>query len=163
MSKKGFVKTNAMRLLEQAGLAYTPHSYEGTASLSAEEVARVLGVDPARVFKTLVTLGKSGEHYVFVLPAVGELDLKKAAQACGEKSVAMLKQKDLLLTTGYVHGGCSPLGMKKEFPTVIDASAEDQPTILVSAGKIGFQMEVEPRALAAAFAFRFADLTQEKM
>ena len=144
MSKKGFVKTNAMRLLEQAGLAYTPHSYEGTASLSAEEVARVLGVDPARVFKTLVTLGKSGEHYVFVLPAVGELDLKKAAQACGEKSVAMLKQKDLLPTTGYVHGGCSPLGMKKIFLHILMRVRKISPRFWSVPGKSAFRWRWNP-------------------
>ena len=112
-------------------------------------VARSLGLDPDRVFKTLVTRGASGGYYVFDIPVAATLDLKKAARAVGEKSVAMLPSKELLPLTGYVHGGCSPVGMKKPFPTVFHRSALDQETILVSAGKIGFQVEVRPGDLIA--------------
>ena len=106
-------KTNVMRLLDQQGLPYAVHDYSHTDALSGAEVASVLGQDPERVFKTLVTVGRSGQHYVFVIPVLRELDLKKAAAASGEKSIAMVKSKELLPLTGYIHGGCSPIGMKK--------------------------------------------------
>ena len=134
-------KTNVMRLLEQKKISYTPHFYGGTKAISGVEVAKVLGQDPDRVFKTLVTTAKSGEHYVFMVPVERELDLKKAAKAVHEKSIEMLKSKELLSLTGYIHGGCSPIGMKKQFKTVIDKSAENFDTIFFSAGKIGCQVE----------------------
>ena len=112
-------KTNVMRVLDQKKVPYAAHSYEPDASLSGEDIARILNEDAVKVFKTLVTQGKSGQYYVFVIPVKGELDLKKAAKAAGEKAVSMIKQKELLPLTGYVHGGCSPVGMKKQFPTFI--------------------------------------------
>ena len=137
-------KTNVMRLLDQQGIVYESHCYEGTGAVSGAEVAQVLGQDPDRVFKTLVTEGKSGQHYVFVIPVLAELDLKKAAAAAGEKSIAMVKSKELLPLTGYVHGGCSPIGMRKPFPTFVEESAILFDRILFSAGKIGYQVEIDP-------------------
>lgn len=139
-----------MRLLDQKKVAYECHSYEPDASLSGEEIAGILGEDPAQVFKTLVTQGRSGTYYVFVIPVEGELDLKKAAAACGEKSVAMIKQKELLPLTGYVHGGCSPIGMKKPFRTFLHESATQFDKIFVSAGKVGYQIGLSPADLIAA-------------
>ncbi len=133
-------KTNALRILEKEGAAYVLHTYQGGA-LSGKEVARVLGEEPDRVFKTLVAFAAPARYYVFVIPVAAELDLKKAAKAAGEKSVEMLPQKQLLPATGYVHGGCSPVGMKKLFPTFFDDSARDK-VIFVSAGKVGMQAEV---------------------
>ena len=133
-------KTNVMRILEQKKIAYQPHSYVTTDAVSGTEVAAVLGQDPKRVFKTLVTVAKSGNHYVFVIPVEKELDLKKAAKAVGEKSIDMVKSKELLGLTGYIHGGCSPIGMKKFFKTVIDKSAQNFDTIIFRAGKIGYQV-----------------------
>ncbi len=118
-------KTNVMRVLDGKKIPYESHTYEQDATLSGEEIAGILGEDPRRVFKTLVTRGKSGAYYVFVVPVREELDLKKAAKACGEKAVAMIKQKELLPLTGYVHGGCSPIGMKKQFPTYIHESVAE--------------------------------------
>ena len=153
-------KTNVMRILAQAKIEYAAHSYgDGKTALSGAEVAAELGQDPACVFKTLVTMGRSGEHYVFMIPVLAELDLKKAATAAGEKSVEMIKQKDLLPLTGYVHGGCSPIGMKKPFPTFIDRSAEGQKTIFFSAGRIGAQVEMDPSELAALVKASFRSLT----
>lgn len=134
-------KTNVMRLLEQKKVPYTAHYYGDTDAVSGVEVAAVLGEDPARTFKTLVTTAGSGEHYVFMVPVERELDLKKAAKAVQEKNIEMLKAKELLPLTGYIHGGCSPVGMKKRFRTVIDKSAETFDTILFSGGKIGYQVE----------------------
>ena len=136
----GTEKTNAMRLLERGGAAYRVHTYGGGA-LSGTEVAAALGEEVSRVYKTLVTCAAPGRYYVFVIPAAEELDLKKAARAAGEKSVEMLPQRERLPRTGYVHGGCSPLGMKKAFPTFLDESAEGK-TIFVSGGKVGVQVEV---------------------
>ena len=135
-------KTNVMRILDKAKVQYKYYSYADTDAISGADVAKVLQQNPEQVFKTLVTTSKSGNHYVFMLPVEKELDLKKAAQAVGEKSVEMLKQKDLLPLTGYVHGGCSPIGMKKFFKTVIDSSAKNFGTIIFSAGKIGYQVEL---------------------
>ncbi len=135
-------KTNVMRLLEQKKIPYETRILENAENLTGEEIAEKLGEDPAQAFKTLVTTGKTGNHYVFVVPVCAELDLKKAANAASEKSIEMLKQKDLLPLTGYVHGGCSPIGMKKFFPTVIDASAKNYDTIYFSAGKIGHQVKI---------------------
>jgi len=130
MSKnKNEEKTNVMRVLDQANISYLPHFYGDTDAISGKEVAEVLKQDPERLFKTLVAVGKSGEHYVFMVPAEVELDLKKAAKSVGEKNIEMIKTKDLLPLTGYVHGGCSPIGMKKSFKTIIDYSADNYETI----------------------------------
>ena len=155
---KGGEKTNVMRVLEAKKIAYTSHSYEPDAGLSGEEIAGLLGEDPERVFKTLVTKGKSGQHYVFVIPVGAELDLKKAAKASGEKAIAMIPQKELLPLTGYVHGGCSPIGMKKAFPTFLHASAKKYETMCVSAGKVGMQIELKPEDLAETVRCAFAEL-----
>ena len=152
-------KTNVMRILEQKKIAYQPHSYVTTDAVSGTEVAAVLGQDPKRVFKTLVTVAKSGNHYVFVIPVEKELDLKKAAKAVGEKSIDMVKSKELLGLTGYIHGGCSPIGMKKFFKTTIDSTAENCETFCVSAGKIGYQVELSPKDLAKVIRYQMADLT----
>ena len=138
-----------MRVLEQKKVPYQGHTYphDGETAPDGVSVARSLGQDPACVFKTLVTRGVSGGYYVFDIPVAATLDLKKAAKAVGEKSVTMLPSKELLPLTGYVHGGCSPVGMKKQFPTVFHDSCLEQETIYVSAGKIGFQVEVAPQAL----------------
>lgn len=140
-------KTNVMRVLDGKKITYGSHSYEPDASMSGEEIAKLLGEDPQKVFKTLVTQGKSGAFYVFVIPVESELDLKKAAKASGEKSVSMIKQKELLPLTGYVHGGCSPIGMKKHFPTFIHDTAVGYDKVFVSAGKVGFQIELAPADL----------------
>ena len=141
MAKK-LEKTNAMRILAAAGLPHTLHSYDDSTAVSGVEVAAQLGEDPDHVFKTLVTQGKSGEHFVFMIPVAQERDIKKAAKACGEKSVAMIKSRDLLPTTGYVHGGCSPIGMKKPFPTYCDETCVLFDTIIFSGGRIGTQIEM---------------------
>ena len=158
MSKKE-EKTNVMRVLEQKNIPYTPHAYDPDAGLDGVSVARQLGQDPETVFKTLVARGASGGLYVFDIPVGDSLDLKKAAKAVGEKSIAMLPQKELLPLTGYVHGGCSPVGMKKQYPTVFDETAELFGTICVSAGKIGFQVEAAPAALMELVGASTADLT----
>lgn len=134
------------------------HSYEPDATMSGEEIAGILGEEPEKVFKTLVTQGKSKAYYVFVVPVKEELDLKKAAKAAGEKSVSMIKQKELLPLTGYVHGGCSPLGMKKRFPTFIHESAPQFDRVFVSAGKVGFQIELAPEDLIKAADCKVADI-----
>ena len=158
MAKEKTEKTNVMRLLEQKGIPYTPHDYRASGAVGGTEVAAALDEVPARVFKTLVTQGASGGHYVFVIPVAEELDLKKAAKAVGEKSIAMLPQKELLPLTGYLHGGCSPIGMKKPFPTVLHQSAAEQESIYVSAGKVGFQVEVAPADLQKMLPMRLADV-----
>ena len=151
-------KTNVMRILSQNKIGYKAYYYGDGTALSGAEVAAELGQNPVRVFKTLVTVGKTGEHYVFVIPVLGELDLKKAARAAGEKNIEMIKQKELLPLTGYVHGGCSPIGMKKQFRTFIDSSAEGCETIFFSAGKIGAQVEVAPQNLIRLIGAGFAEL-----
>ena len=156
-------KTNVMRLLDQRKVPYVPHAYphgEGEAP-DGLAVARAVGRDPAQVFKTLVARGASGALYVFDIPVAATLDLKKAARAVGEKSVAMLHQKELLPLTGYVHGGCSPVGMKKQYPTVFHETAEILDTIMVSAGKIGYQVELSPADLMELVGAETADLTVE--
>ena len=156
-------KTNVMRLLEQKKVPYTPHQYphqEGMA-VDGATVAAVLGRAPASVFKTLVTRGATKANYVFVVPVLAELDLKKAARAVGEKSIEMIHVKELTPLTGYVRGGCSPIGMKKRFKTVLDQSAADQAAILVSAGKIGCQVELAPGDLAGLVGAGFADIIKE--
>ena len=161
MTKQAEKKTNAMRELERAGQSYEAHSFECPEAISGVEVARVLNEDPDCVFKTLVTVGKSGDHYVFMIPVAMELDLKKAAAAVGEKSVHMVKSKELLGLTGYVHGGCSPVGMKKQFPTVFHETAESLPQVAVSAGKIGYQVVCDPKDLMALLRAAAADLIVE--
>lgn len=154
-------KTNVMRILEQKGISYQPHFYGHTGAASGTEVAEILKEDPERVFKTLVTVGKSGQHYVFVIPVEKELDLKKAAKAVGEKSVAMLKAKELLPLTGYVHGGCSPIGMKKVFLTTIGQQVEGLERFFFSGGKIGAQVEMAPGDLKKVIRYQVADVTAE--
>ena len=152
-------KTNVMRILDQKKIKHQTHSYVGTGAISGTEVAEALGQNPECVFKTLVTIGKSKSNYVFVIPVEKELNLKKAAKAVGEKSVEMIKSKELLPLTGYIHGGCSPIGMKKCFKTVIDISAERCETIIFSAGKIGYQVEMSLEDLSKVIRFTTADLT----
>lgn len=152
-------KTNAIRELDAARLPYQARFFEGTEALSGVEVARKLGLDQDRVFKTLVTRGKSGTYRVFMIPVACELDLKKAASAAGEKAVAMIKSKELLPLTGYVHGGCSPIGMKKPFPTYIDETAELYESIFFSGGRIGCQLEMALEDLRAIVPAETADLT----
>ena len=137
-------KTNVCRVLDAKKISYELHTYEPVATMSGEQIADILGENPEKVFKTLVTQGKSGAYYVFVVPVKAELDLKKAAKEAGEKAVSMIKQKELLPLTGYVHGGCSPIGMKKQFPTFIHATATNYDHIFVSAGKVGYQIELAP-------------------
>ncbi|MBE5917738.1 MAG: Cys-tRNA(Pro) deacylase [Pseudobutyrivibrio ruminis] len=151
-------KTNVMRVLDAKKISYESHSYEPDATMTGEEIAGVLGEPAEKVFKTLVTQGKTGAYYVFVVPVVEELDLKKAAKAAGEKSIAMIKQKDLLSLTGYVHGGCSPIGMKKQFPTFIHDTATAYDKVFVSAGKVGFQIELAPTDLIKVANIKSADL-----
>lgn len=155
-------KTNVMRVLEQHKIAYKPHEYpHGKDAIDGVSVAELLGQNPDQVFKTLVARGKSGGFHVFVIPVAKELDLKKAAKAAGEKSVEMVHVKELLGLTGYVRGGCSPVGMKKQLRTVFASQALAQETILVSAGKIGYQVEVAPQALIALVRAGTAELTIE--
>ena len=151
-------KTNAIRELDQLKIKYRFHSYSSTNAISGVEVASVLNQNPEKVFKTLVTTGKSGKHYVFMLPVAEELNLKKAAKVVGEKSVEMLKSKELLPLTGYIHGGCSPIGMKKFFKTTIDSSAQNFDTIIFSAGKIGYQVEMSLDELKKVIKFELKEL-----
>ncbi len=154
-------KTNVTRLLDKKKLPYKSHFYQTREALSGVEVARILGQDEKRVFKTLVTQAKSGKNYVFVIPVAKELDLKKAARAVGEKSIDMIKAKDLLPLTGYIHGGCSPIGMKKLFLTTIDESVLAWETFCFSGGRIGCQVEMAPGDLEKIVPYRTADLTVE--
>ncbi len=153
-------KTNVMRLLEQKKIPYKMHDYTSSGAIAGEEVARVLGENPDEVFKTLVTVGKSKQNYVFLVPVNKELNLKKAASAVGEKSIEMIKSKDLLGLTGYVHGGCSPIGMKKQFPTVVHNTAETMENILFSGGKIGVQVELKTEDFKKIINFKFADIAE---
>ncbi len=150
-------KTNVMRVFDAAGVKYEHYSFDAKQK-SGAEAARETGADPASVFKTLVTVGRSGEHYVFMIPVPAELDLKLAAAAAGEKSISMIKEKELLPLTGYVHGGCSPVGMKKQFRTFIDESAEAFDRIYFSGGKVGRQVSLDPRELEKVIRIERADL-----
>lgn len=152
-------KTNVMRILEQKKIKYTPHIYVESSAVNGIEIAEVLGEDPQKVFKTLVTESASRKHYVFMIPVNKELDLKKAAKASGEKKIDMLKAKELLPLTGYVHGGCSPIGMKKQFQTFIDKSVENFDKIYFSAGKIGYQVELLFSDLQSVINITVADIT----
>lgn len=151
-------KTNVMRVLESAKISYISHCYANTDAVSGIEVAQTLNQNPDKVFKTLVTVAKSKTYYVFLVPVKCELNLKKAAEHVGEKSIEMIKAKDLLSVTGYIHGGCSPIGMKKSFKTAIDISAVDFDTIIFSAGKIGYQVELKLDGLMKAIDFTLADI-----
>lgn len=153
------VKTNVMRILEKAGIAHRVHYYDPDKGIDGLSVASQLGQDPQSVFKTLVTQGKSRAFYVFVIPVGATLNLKRAASACGEKAIEMIPQKILLPTTGYIHGGCSPIGMKKAFPTFIDETAQLFDSICVSAGKIGVQAELAPDDLVLLTGAKYAELT----
>lgn len=155
-------KTNVMRLLEKGKVQYVSHNYENTGAVSGMEVATALGQDPDMAFKTLVTVGKTKNHYVFLVPVSRELDLKKAAKSVGEKNIEMIPQKELLPLTGYVHGGCSPIGMKKRFRTVIDASAANFDTILFSGGKIGMQVQTSLEELKKVLTFELHDICTDK-
>ena len=158
MAKSKEEKTNVMRTLEQKKIPYTAHSYDPEGPIDGVSVAQTLGQPPEQVFKTLVTKGASGAYYVFDIPVAENLDLKKAAKAVGEKSVAMLPQKELLPLTGYVHGGCSPVGMKKQFPTVFHETVNDLELVAVSAGKIGHQVQVKPADLLNLLRAKTADV-----
>ena len=158
MAKKE--KTNAMRILDQKKIQYIIHDYTESGVIAGEDVAKTLGESPEEVFKTLVTVGKTKQYYVFLVPVCKELNLKKAAKAVGEKNIEMIKAKELLPLTGYVHGGCSPIGMKKAFPTTIDASAQSLNKIYFSAGKIGLQVEVSVSDLNKIADFKFDDITE---
>ena len=161
MAKKKDEKTNVMRVLEQHNIPYTAHFYPADGPIDGVSVAAVLGQDPEQVFKTLVTKAASGNYYVFDIPVAENLDLKKAAKAVGEKSIAMIPQKDLLPLTGYIHGGCSPVGMKKQFPTVFHETLVLFDTICVSAGKNGAQIEAAPQDLIQLLGAAAADITVE--
>lgn len=154
-------KTNVMRILDQKTINYKSHSYADTDAVSGIDVAKVLNQDPKKVFKTLVTVSGSNKNYVFVIPVEKELNLKKAARAVGEKSIDMLKSKDLLPLTGYIHGGCSPIGMKKSFPTIIEQSAAKHDTIIFSAGKIGYQVELSLEDLKKVINFTLSDVCDD--
>ena len=164
MAKQKEEKTNVMRILEQKGIPFTPHTYphEDGVAVDGVTVARSMGQDPECVFKTLVARGASKAIYVFDIPVEDTLDLKKAAKAVGEKSIAMLHQKELLPLTGYVHGGCSPVGMKKQYPTVFHETALDYDTIYISGGRIGAQVELAPRALLDLLGASTADIVVDQ-
>ena len=161
MAKNKEEKTNVMRTLDQKKIPYTAHSYDPDGPIDGVSVAQILGQPAEQVFKTLVTKAASGAYYVFDIPVAENLDLKKAAKAVGEKSVAMLPQKELLPLTGYVHGGCSPVGMKKQFPTVFHETAESLSQVAVSAGKIGYQVVCDPKDLMALLRAAAADIIVE--
>lgn len=154
-------KTNVLRILDSKKIDYKFYSYEADATLTGADVAHILNKPENTVFKTLVTVGKSGEHYVFVIPVNKELDLKKASKAVSEKNISMVKSKDLLALTGYIHGGCSPIGMKKYFKTVMHDSVNDLDTITFSAGKIGCQVELNTKDLLKAIDFSIASICEE--
>ena len=154
-------KTNVLRVLDSKKIPYVFHTYQADPSLSGEEIASILQEPADYVFKTLVTQGRSNKNYVFVIPVGAELDLKKAAKSVGEKSIEMIRQKDLLPLTGYVHGGCSPIGMKKSFPTQIHETASAMEKIFISAGRVGAQIEISTEALRDIVSARFADLIKD--
>lgn len=151
-------KTNVMRILDKNNIKYKSYSYISLNAVNGEEVAAILNKNPNQVFKTLVTIGKSGNFYIFVIPVNKELDLKAAASYADEKAVSMIKSKDLLATTGYIHGGCSPIGMKKNFQVFIDQSSNDFQTIIFSAGKIGYQVELNLNDIKKICNYKIADI-----
>lgn len=152
------MKTNAMRILDKLKIPYEVFDYSKSSAISALDVAKFLNEDPRLVFKTLVTYAKSKEHYVFVIPSLGELDLKKASIVTDEKYIEMLPQKELLSLTGYIHGGCSPIGMKKVFPTFLHSSAKTLPYIFISGGKVGLQIKIAPHDLEKVIKLDYRDL-----
>lgn len=156
-------KTNVMRILSQKKINYKSYSYDPNQGLSGNDVAKSLNQNENQVFKTLVTVGKSKEHYVFVIPVNKELNLKKAAKSVSEKSISMIKEKELLPLTGYIHGGCSPIGMKKFFTTVINETAKDFETIIFSAGKVGYQVEVNIEDLKKVIKFKLDDIDRKSV
>ena len=156
--KNNIEKTNAMRILDQKKITYTTHTYINTEAISGVEVVQVLNQDPNKVFKTLVTVSVSKINYVFVIPVNQELDLKKAAKAVNEKNISMVKSKELLPLTGYIHGGCSPIGMKKQFKTVFHNTANNYETIIFSGGKIGYQIEMNLNDLNKLFNYKLDDI-----
>ena len=151
-------KTNVMRILDSKKVKYVAHAYEAEEAASGTQVADILSLDPKKVFKTLVTVGKSGEYYCFVVPVEKELNLKKAAKAVSEKSIEMIKSKELLPLTGYIHGGCSPIGMKKFFKTTFHTTAEESDTIVFSGGKIGCHVELSLADLSKVIRYSVADI-----
>lgn len=153
-------KTNVMRILDQKNIVYNIHDYSDTDMISGLDVASVLKEDPNVVFKTLVTVGKSNNYYVFLVPVSSNLDLKKASKVVNEKSIEMIKSKDLLPLTGYIHGGCSPVGMKKQFKTIIDVSAKNNDKIYFSAGKIGYQIETTLEELSKVIDYSLEDIKE---
>lgn len=155
-------KTNVMRILDRKKIEYKFYSYEADATLTGVDVAHKLNKDENTVFKTLVTVGKSKEYYVFVIPVNKELDLKKASMAVSEKSISMVKSKDLLALTGYIHGGCSPIGMKKPFKIVFHDTVNELDTITFSAGKIGYQLELRTQDLPKAIDFSMANICADE-
>ena len=152
-------KTNVMRILDQKKINYKQHTYVNTEAISGLDVANVLNQNPNQVFKTLVTESSNKINYVFVVPVSKELNLKKAAKCVNEKSIEMIKSKDLLPLTGYIHGGCSPIGMKKQFKTIIDKSAQEYETIIFSGGKIGYQVELTLQDLTQVINYELLDIT----
>ena len=156
-------KTNAMRILDSKKVKYEEIEYDTSKGISGVDVALNTGEDPEYVFKTLVTFSNKKEYFVFVIPSIYELNLKKAANAVGAKKIDMLAQKDLLPLTGYIHGGCSPIGMKKLFKTFIHESAKDKEYIFVSGGKVGLQVKINPHNLIDLINAKYAELIKEKM
>lgn len=153
-------KTNVMRALDQKKIPYVSHVFDPSLAVAGMEVASLLKQDPAQCFKTLVTVANTKEYFVFCVPVLGELNLKAAAKAVGVKAIEMIPQKDLLPLTGYVHGGCSPVGMKKQFKTVLDASAQNYEVIFLSGGKLGHQIEIAPSELKKVVNYEFAEIVQ---
>ena len=155
-------KTNVMRILDKEKITYKAHTYDHSdGAIDGAAVAEKMGQNPEQVFKTLVTKGAGRDYYVFVVPVLKELDLKKAAKSVGEKHVEMIHVKDINKVTGYIRGGCSPIGMKKQFVTVFDKSAENIETIIVSAGKIGYQIELAPKDLIEIVGAKTAEITAD--
>lgn len=156
-------KTNVMRILDAKKIKYKMHEYASDRNLTGNDIAKLLNINPEQVFKTLVTQGKTGNHYVFVLPVTHSLNLKKAANSVGEKNIEMVKDRDLLALTGYVHGGCSPIGMKKFFKTTFDNQAVDLNPIFISAGKLGHQIELSIDDIKSVIDIAFDDITDERL
>ena len=161
MSKNKEIKTNAMRILDRMKISYTHHTYECDEFVDGMQIVEMLGLDPGRVYKTLVTRSPANEFFVFVIPVAAELDLKKAAKAAGQKSLAMIHVREINQVTGYIRGGCTAVGMKKQYETVIDSSARDKESIVVSGGRIGSQIELAPEDLAKASNARFVAVCAE--
>ena len=161
MSKNKEIKTNAMRILDRMKISYTHHTYECDEFVDGMQIVEMLGLDPGRVYKTLVTRSPANEFFVFVIPVAAELDLKKAAKAAGQKSLAMIHVREINQVTGYIRGGCTAVGMKKQYETVIDSSARDKESIVVSGGRIGSQIELAPEDLAKASNARVVSVCAE--